>query len=122
MKQNSFIITILALFTSFSTLFCCALPIILVFFGLGAVSSSLISNFSLITILAEHSAYLFMGALLLLGFSGYLLFVRPNSCPIDPKYAKICLSSKKFSKIIWLVSVIILIIAIFFKYILILLI
>ena len=122
MKQNSLIVTILAFFTSCSTLFCCALPIILVSLGFGAVSSSLISNYAFITILAEYSITLFILAFILLSLSGYLLFFKVSFCPANPEYAKICLLCKKTAKIMWFISLFILFVAIFFKYILILLI
>ena len=122
MLKNSLILNILTFFTSFSTLFCCAIPIILVFFGLGAVSSSLISNFPFITIFSENSSILFITSLLLLIFSAYLIFFRSSSCPNNKKYAKICQFTQKTNKIVWLISTIIFLIAVFFKYVLILLI
>lgn len=119
-KKDS-ILPFFALFTSISTILCCALPIILVFLGMGAVFASLTANFPFISWLAAKSVYLFSIAGILLLISGYFIFIRPQSCPADKKLAAICQKTHKFNKIIWIFSVIILAISFFFKYILILL-
>ncbi|MEE3003374.1 MAG: hypothetical protein VX335_03385 [Pseudomonadota bacterium] len=49
----------MGLFVSLSTILCYALPIILVFLGMGVVFASLTSRFPLIPWLAEMSSYLF---------------------------------------------------------------
>ena len=111
----------LSLFTSFSTIMCCALPIILVMLGMGAVFASITANFPFITWLAQRSLYLFTIAAAMLAVSGYFIFIKAQSCPADKKLAQLCNKTKKFNKIIWWFSVIILAISFFFKYILILL-
>jgi len=47
----------LVLFTSSATLICCALPILLVTLGLGAVSASLFSTLPFLVVLAWHFNY-----------------------------------------------------------------
>jgi hypothetical protein len=118
LKDN--ILPFLALFTSLSTIFCCALPIILVTLGMGAVFASLSSNIPAITFLAENVVTIFSITGILLAISGYMIFIRPQSCPINPKLATICIRSKKINKIVWWLSVVILGLSLFFKYILIL--
>jgi mercuric ion transport protein len=121
-KIRESLLPFFGLFTSISTILCCALPIILVTLGMGAVFASLTANFPFIIWLTEKSIYLFSIATILLLVSGYFIFIKQQSCPADKKIAKMCNKTKKFNKIIWWVSVIILITSFFFKYILILLI
>lgn len=121
-KIKESLLPFFGLFTSISTILCCALPIILVTLGMGAVFASLTASFPFITWLAEKSIYLFAIATILLLIGGYFIFIKPGSCPADKKLAEMCNKTKKFNKIIWWLSVIILTISFFFKYILILLI
>jgi hypothetical protein len=121
-KIKESLLPFFGLFTSISTILCCALPIILVTLGMGAVFASLTANFPFITWLAERSLYLFAIATALLLIGGYCIFIKPQTCPIDKKLAEMCDKTKKFNKIVWWTSVIILAISFFFKYILILLI
>ena len=118
-KIKDFLLPFFALFTSLSTIICCALPIILVTLGMGAVFASLTSNFPWLIFLAEKSAYLFIIASAFLTITAYFIFIRPQSCPADKKLALLCLKTKKFNKIIWYISMIILLISFFLKYILI---
>ena len=121
-KIKDSLFSFLGLFTSISTILCCALPIILVMLGMGAVFASLTANFPFITYLAERAIYLFIISGTLLLVSGYFIFIAKQSCPTDKKLAEICNKTKKFNKIVWWISVVILLISLFFKYILILLI
>ncbi len=121
-KIKESLLPFFGLFTSVSTILCCALPIILVTLGIGAVFANLTANFPFITWLAERSLYLFTIATNLLLIGGYFIFIKPQTCPADKKLAEICNKTKKFNKIVWWMSVIILAISFFFKYILILLI
>ncbi len=118
MRIKETILPFLGLFSSLSTVFCCALPIILVTFGMGAVFASLSTNFPAIIWLAEKSLYIFVLVIILLSIGGYLIFIKPQSCPVDPKLARICNKTRIFNKWLWFISVIILIISLFFKYIL----
>jgi len=113
--KESFIIFI-GLFASISTILCCALPIILVMLGMGAVFASLTSSFPLITWLAERFIYLFLISSFLIAMSGYLIFIKPSYCPTDPKAAKLCQKLKNINKIVWCFSLISLLLSLFFKY------
>lgn len=112
----------LGLFSSLSTIFCCALPIILVTLGMGASFAAITANVPGIIWLAQHSLGVFIFATIMLSVSGYFIFIKPQSCPIDPELAKLCTRSKKISKWVWSASVAIFATSIFFKYFLILLI
>jgi mercuric ion transport protein len=119
-KIKESLLPFFGLFTSISTILCCALPIILVTLGMGAVFASLTANFPFIVWLAERSLYLFSIAATLLLISGYFIFIKAQICPADKKLADICKKTRKFNKIIWWISVAILAISFFFKYLLIL--
>jgi len=121
-KIKESLLSFFGLFTSISTILCCALPIILVTLGMGAVFANLTASLPFITWLAERSLYLFTIATNLLLIGGYFIFIKPQTCPADKKLAEICNKTKKFNKIVWWMSVIILATSFFFKYILILLI
>ncbi|MDA9818072.1 hypothetical protein N9C35_03435 [Flavobacteriaceae bacterium] len=118
-KIKESLLPFFGLFTSISTILCCALPIILVTLGMGAVFASLTASFPFIIWLAERSTYLFFIAAIILLIGGYFIFAKLQFCPVDKELAKICNKTKKFNKIIWWLSVIILVISFFFKYILI---
>ena len=121
-KIKETLLPFFGLFASISTIICCALPIILVTLGMGAVFASLTASFPIITWLATKTIYLFIIAVIFLLIGGYFIFIKPQTCPANKELAKICNKTKKFNKIIWWLSVIILTISFFFKYILILLI
>ncbi len=119
-KAKDNITAYLGLFSSASTLLCCALPIIFVSLGMGATFASITANFPFMIFLAKQSIALFTIATTLLLLSGYLIFTKTQLCPADKNLAQICKKTKKINKIIWYVSAIILLISFFFKYILIL--
>ena len=121
-KIKESLLSFFGLFTSVSTILCCALPIILVFLGMGSVFASLTEHFPFITWLSKKSIHLFIIAIIFLLISGYFIFIKNKTCPANKKLANICSKTTKFNKIIWFLSVIILVISFFFKYILILLI
>ena len=58
-KIKESLLSFFGLFTSVSTILCCALPIILVTLGMGAVFANLTASLPFITWLAERSLYLF---------------------------------------------------------------
>ena len=92
------ILPFFALFTSISTIICCALPIILVMLGMGAVFANLTANFPFIIWLAGKSLYLFIIAIIFLLIGGYFIFLKAETCPADKKLADICQKTKKFNK------------------------
>ncbi len=80
----------LVLITSSSTLVCCALPILLVSLGLGAVSASLFANLPFLVTLAQYKSWMFAGSGAVLIFTGWLLFRSGRTCPADPELAQLC--------------------------------
>ena len=94
----------LVLFTSSATLICCALPILLVTLGLGAVSASLFSTLPFLVVLAQQKLFIFIGSGILIIGGAWALF-RPNRvCPTDSELAKICDQAHQFNKRIWWLS------------------
>ena len=69
MSLKKQILNQLSLFTSLSTLICCAIPSLLVILGFGAVFSSLISFFPQIIWLSENKIIVFI-------ISGFLLLAN----------------------------------------------
>jgi hypothetical protein len=108
----------LTLFTSFSTLICCALPALFVSLGFGAAFAGLIGNFPQLIWISEQKLYLF-------GFGGALLAVggfiqwrsKQLACPIDPKRAEACESTRSWSHGVYFVSVGLYLIGAFFAFV-----
>lgn len=108
----------LSLFTSFSTLLCCALPALLVSLGLGFVVAGMAANIPFFITLSENKGILFMSAFVLLSLNGFLLWRAKNlPCPIDEQKAKACLKARRFSVFLFFLSLIIFIIGAIFAYI-----
>ncbi len=78
------------LVTSSTTLVCCALPILLVSLGLGAVSASLFATLPILVTLAQYKAWMFTGSGAVLMLTAWLLFRSGRVCPSDPKLAELC--------------------------------
>ena len=99
----------LSLFTSLSTLLCCALPSLLVLLGLGATVASTLSLFPFLVTLSHHKRWVFAlsGLLIALSFvQTYAIAPRmKNACPPDDPEA--CNTASRFSKImLWISAVI----------------
>ena len=110
-------LSFLTLFTSFSTLICCAIPALLVSLGLGASLVSAISIFPQLTWISEHKTVVFVLAGLMLIVAIVMSFKSNNTaCPIDKEQAKACTTSKRFSKAILIISTLIYLIGMFFAF------
>lgn len=97
----------LVLFTSSSTLICCALPILLVTLGLGAVSATLFDTLPFLVTLAKHKLWMFIGSAGMLILGGWALYRPGRSCPTDPVLAQKCEGAHRWNKRIWWVSIVI---------------
>ena len=112
------IASIFSLFTSSSTLFCCALPAIFVMIGAGASFASFISVFPFLITLSVYKIELTLFAFLMMGIAGYSNYrasIAP--CPADPEQGKKCMVLRKRSRLIFYISSGILIFATFFTYV-----
>lgn len=117
MKLSKTVSTI-TLLTSFSTLFCCALPALLVALGAGAVLAGIVSNVPQLVWLSEHKIALFVFAGIMLAVSGIMRYTSRNApCPIDPEQARACTKLRKISLGVYIASLVIYAIGFFFAFI-----
>ncbi len=115
---NQFTGTFLSLFTSFSTLICCALPALLVSLGMGASLASFVSAFPWIVFISQFKIQTFVLAGVLFIISVYLFWKgRSAPCPSDPIQAKICSKLRSINLVMLLISLVIYLIGIFFAFI-----
>jgi hypothetical protein len=109
---------ILSLFTSGSTLLCCALPATLVAIGSVATLTSLISTFPQLIWVSEHKPIVFGLAGAMLVIAGYLQWQSRNApCPADAALAVVCAKTRKNAMLIYWVSVAIFAVGVFFAFI-----
>ncbi len=89
--------TWLLLFASSTTLICCALPILLVSLGLGAVSAALFANLPVLMSLAKYKAWMFGVIGGVLALTAWLLFRPGRACPADPALAEQCENIRRWN-------------------------
>ncbi|MEL7130706.1 MAG: hypothetical protein AAGK23_14280 [Pseudomonadota bacterium] len=106
----------LILFSSTSTLICCALPILLVTFGLGAVSATLFDTLPFLVTLARHKLWMFLVSAVLLMVGGWALYRPGRYCPTDPELAALCASAHRWNRRVWWASIFIWAIGFFAAY------
>lgn len=112
------LISTLALFGSFSTLFCCALPALLVSIGAGAAVIGLVSAFPQLIWLSEHKEGLFVFAGTMLALSGIMRYLTRNApCPADPAKAKACRRMRRISLGVFVFSLFMYLIGLYFAFI-----
>jgi mercuric ion transport protein len=106
-RKRSTLLSYFSLFTSVGTLLCCALPSLLVLFGLGASVASTLSLFPWLVPLSRHKQWTFAisGGLIALSFVN-MYFVAPRlratECPPDNPSA--CEDASKSSRVLLWVS------------------
>lgn len=109
---------IISLFTSGSTLICCALPATLVAIGSVATLTSLLTILPQLIWISEHKVPVFGLAALMLLLAGYLQWEARNApCPADPQLAAACIKMRKSALAIYWVSVAIFMLGVFFAFI-----
>ena len=117
LSKKSLIIPSLSLFTVFGTLICCALPSLFVAVGAGAILAGLLSTMPFLIVLSKYKTILFIISGILIMFSGLLIWYNRNApCPADPVKAKACNLVRKISILVYLFSLIIYFIGLFFSY------
>lgn len=84
-KLKDDFVSVASLFTSVSTLLCCALPSLLVALGMGAVVAGLVSDFPALIWLSKYKEWTFFGAGILISFNFWLFYGRKKNqvCEID---------------------------------------
>lgn len=111
-------LNLLSLFTSGSTLICCALPATLVAIGSVATLTSLISHFPQLIWISEHKPLVFGLAGTMLLFAGWLQWqARLLPCPTDPQLAALCSKARRQSLWVYLCSLVLFLIGAFFAFV-----
>jgi mercuric ion transport protein len=106
-SRRSAVLSYFSLFTSLGTLLCCALPSVLVLFGLGASVASTLSFLPWLVSLSRHKAWTFSmsGGLIAWGFlNTYYIGARfrtQDCSPIDPAA---CAVASRLSKVLLWIS------------------
>lgn len=109
---------LLSLFTSGSTLICCALPATLVAIGSAATLTTLVSNFPQLVWISEHKPLVFSLAAVMLLIAAYLQWrSRSIACPANKALAEVCSRTRKHALMIYGLSVAIFLIGVFFAFI-----
>ncbi|HLD76929.1 MAG TPA: hypothetical protein VI861_02220 [Rickettsiales bacterium] len=112
-------LSFLSLFTSFGTLFCCALPTLFVLLGAGAAFAGLSASFPQLEWISDHKNFIFIFAGSMISLNLILRFKNRNAtCPTDPKLAKSCGKMRKISDVIFYISVTFFLIGFSFAYLL----
>lgn len=104
-RDRSCALSYLSLFTSFGTLLCCALPSLLVLFGLGATVASVLSAAPWLVALSRHKHWVFIVAGVLI-FANFIyvyrvaskLRLKGDAC--DPNDAAACQTANRVSRIV----------------------
>lgn len=109
---------ILSLFTSGSTLICCALPATLVAIGSAATLTALVGNFPQLIWISEHKPLVFGLAGAMLAIAGYLQWQARNApCPADLSLAAVCAKTRQNALMIYWLSVAIFGVGAFFAFV-----
>lgn len=117
--RGSFWSALLSIFTSSSTLVCCALPALLVTLGAGATLAGLVSSFPQLIWLSAHKGLVFGLAGGMLGIAGLLQYrARFAPCPADPSLAAACTRTRRIGLGVYLLSVAIYVVGVVFAFLL----
>ena len=116
--MNDRVVNFLSLFASSSTLICCALPALFIVLGAGASFANLITIFPFLISLSKYKITISLFAffsILIGGYINYKTYYLP--CPADPILGRACMKTRKRSRLIYYISVIIFLFASIFTYI-----
>jgi mercuric ion transport protein len=108
--RRSGLLNYFSLFTSLSTLLCCALPSLLVLFGLGASVASTLSLFPWLVTLSRHKLLTFTvsGALIACSFvNTYYIVPRFKREECSPDNPTACAEASRLSRVMLWVSAVI---------------
>jgi len=94
----------LTIFASTTTLLCCALPILLVTVGLGAVSAAMFANVPFLTFLAMHKLWLFIFSFCILAISFWSVYRPGRTCPTNPDLAAKCAKADTWNRRVLIIS------------------
>ena len=109
-------LSLLSLFTSAGTLFCCALPALFVALGAGAAFAGLTSAFPQIIWLGAHKTWLFLAGGGFLAAAFVLGRAEPEACEITPGSPSACEETRSWSRPLLYLSSILYVTGAFFAY------
>jgi hypothetical protein len=111
-ETKSAVLSYFSLFTSVSTLLCCALPSLLVLLGLGTTVASLLSAMPWLVALSHHKLAVFSTSGLLIAASFINMYAiaprlqrQRRECPADDPNA--CEIASRFSRVLLWISAVI---------------
>ncbi len=113
----------LSLFTSIGTLLCCALPSLLVLFGLGATVASILSEAPWLVALSHHKHWVFIAAgVMISGNFIYIYAVAPKlqarNSACDPNDPATCRTASRLSRVVLWCSAVLYMVGCFTAYVL----
>ena len=112
-----FFFSFFSLISASSTLVCCFLPVLLVTLGAGGVMASLYALVPEIIWISQNKNTIFPIVAFILFLNGYILWKKRRiPCPNDSRKAEICSQYRKFSLILYFISLIIFAVGFFFAY------
>jgi mercuric ion transport protein len=122
-RVSSGALSYLSLFTSLGTLLCCALPSLLVLFGLGATVASVLSEAPWLVTMSHHKHWVFMVAGLLISCNlAYVYAIAPKlqarAVACDPNDPAACRAASRFSRIVLWCSAVLYLVGCFTAYLL----
>jgi mercuric ion transport protein len=120
-SKRSALLNYFSLFTSLSTLFCCALPSLLVLFGLGASVASVLSFLPWLVALSRHKQWTFAVSGILIALSFINMYyvsprIRLKQCISNSPSA--CEEASKLGKVLLWASAGIYTVGVFVSYVL----
>ena len=113
----------LSLFTSLGTLLCCALPSLLVLFGLGATVASVLSEAQWLVTVSHHKNWVFtVAGILISGNFVYIYSIAPRlqarTGACDPNDPAACQTASRLSRTVLWCSAVLYLIGCFSAYLL----
>lgn len=116
-KTNRFI-QAAVLFSSTSTLICCALPALFISLGMGATFAGLIGAVPQLVWFSEHKEVVFSIAGGFIVLSAVFSYRSRNApCPLDPKLTEACTRTRVWSKCVFRFSVTAYLVGAFFAFV-----
>ncbi len=111
------VLAFLTLFTSASTLICCALPALFVTLGLGAAFAGLVTKVPQLIWISEHKIIVFGFGAVMLTIGGFMQWqVKNIDCPIDQNLADACKTTRSWSPTLYFLSVGLYLVGFFFAF------
>jgi mercuric ion transport protein len=122
-RTRSGALSYVSLFSSLGTLLCCALPSLLVLFGLGATVASVLSEAPWLVSMSHHKHWVFIVAGLLISSNFlYVYGVAPKlqakNGACDPNAPAACQTASRFTRVVLWFSAIVYLIGCFTAYLL----